>query len=142
MGWRHGPPCFGSTLWRNPKSAVRAHEWGLVVKLVTAILRPHRVADVRAALTTFGIHGMTASQATGYGMEFWRTSSYRGQRFHDESVSNVRLEIIVDDADAEDVVNVILRSAVSSASGAGKIWVTTVETLARVRTDERGVDAL
>ncbi|MBL7497498.1 P-II family nitrogen regulator [Frankia sp. CNm7] len=112
------------------------------MKLVTAILRPHRVADVRAALTTFGIHGMTISQATGYGMELWRTSSYRGQTFHDEAVSNVRLEILVADTDAEDVVNVITRSAASSASGAGKIWVMPVDALARVRTGERGLDAL
>ena len=112
------------------------------MKLVTAILRPHRVADVRAALTTFGIHGMTVSQVTGYGMELWRTSSYRGQTFHDESVSSTRLEILVDDVDAEDVVNVVLRSAASTASGAGKVWVTPVHVLARVRTGERGVDAL
>ncbi|ADP78126.1 P-II family nitrogen regulator [Pseudofrankia inefficax] len=112
------------------------------MKLVTAILRPHRVADVRAALTTFGIHGMTISQASGYGMEVWRTSSYRGRRFHDESVSNVRMEVVVDDADAEDIVNVILSSAASTASGAGKIWITPVVSLTRVRTGERGMDAI
>jgi nitrogen regulatory protein P-II 1 len=112
------------------------------VKLVTAILRPHRVAEVRAALNTFGIHGMTVGQVTGYGMELWRTSSYRGQTFHDETVSNVRIEIVVDDLDAEDVVNVILRSAASTTSGAGKVWVLPVDVLARVRTGERGVDAL
>jgi nitrogen regulatory protein P-II 1 len=112
------------------------------VKLVTAILRPHRVADVRAALTTFGIHGMTMSQATGYGTEVPRTTSYRGQKFHDESVSNARLEIVVEDTDVEDVVNVILGAAVSTASGAGKVWVSPIDTLARVRTGERGIDAL
>jgi nitrogen regulatory protein P-II 1 len=115
---------------------------GAVVKLVTAILRPHRVADVRAALTTFGIHGMTMSPATGYGMEGGRASSYRGQRFRAETVSNVRLEIVVEDTDLEDIVSVILGSAASTASGAGKIWVTPVDGLARVRTGERGVDAL
>ncbi len=124
------------------KIAVRAYGWGLVVKLVTVILRPHRVADVRAALNTFGIHGLTMSQASGYGMEQKRTSTYRGQRYHDESVSNVRMELVVDDGDAEDIVNVILGSAASTASGAGKVWVTPVETLARVRTGERGPDAL
>ncbi|WP_045876876.1 P-II family nitrogen regulator [Pseudofrankia sp. DC12] len=112
------------------------------MKLVTAILRPHRVADVRAALNTFGIHGMTISQATGYGMELWRTSSYRGQRFHGESVSNVRMEVVVDDSDTEDVVDLILSSAASTASGAGKVWVTPVVALTRVRTGERGMDAI
>ncbi|MBX6391594.1 MAG: P-II family nitrogen regulator [Frankia sp.] len=112
------------------------------MKLVTVILRPHRVADVRAALGVFGIHGMTISQATGYGMELWRTTSYRGQTFHDESVSNVRMEVLVSDADAEDAIRVILRAAASEASGAGKIWVLPVESAVRVRTGERGLDAL
>jgi nitrogen regulatory protein P-II 1 len=114
----------------------------VVVKLVTAILRPHRVADVRAALNTFGIRGMTVSQVTGYGLEMWRTSSYRGQTFHDESVSNVRIEILVDDFDADDVVSVILSSAASAASGAGKVWVLPVDGATRVRTGEKGPDAL
>ena len=112
------------------------------MKLVTVILRPHRVADVRAALNTFGVHGMTISQAAGYGMDLWRTGSYRGKRFHDESVSNVRMEVVVDDSDTEDVVDVILSSAASTASGAGKVWVTPVVALTRVRTGERGMDAI
>ncbi|MEX5637109.1 P-II family nitrogen regulator [Parafrankia sp. FMc2] len=112
------------------------------MKLVTAMLRPHRVADVRAALTTFGVQGMTLGQVTGYGFELWRTQTFRGTAFHDESVSNVRLELIVTDADAPDVVNVIRRAAASEGSGAGKIWVVPVERLTRIRTGERGLDAL
>ncbi|CUU57336.1 nitrogen regulatory protein P-II 1 [Parafrankia irregularis] len=112
------------------------------MKLVTAILRPHRVDDVRAALTTFGVQGMTLSQVTGFGLELWRTQAYRGNVFHDESVSNVRLELIVPDVDAPDVVNVIRRAAASASSGAGKIWVLPVEGLVRIRTGERGMDAL
>ena len=112
------------------------------MKLVTAILRPHRVDDVRAALSAFGVHGMTLSQVTGYGFEMWRTHTYRGQQFHDESVSNVRIEIVVDDSDVDDVVSVITRAAASTASGAGKIWVLPVTGLTRIRTGERGLDAL
>ncbi|KJE22800.1 nitrogen regulatory protein P-II family [Frankia torreyi] len=112
------------------------------MKLVTAILRPHRVDDVRAALGTYSIHGMTLSQVTGFGTELWRTETYRGRTFHDESVSAARIECVVADSDVEDVVSVILRSAGSTASGAGKIWVLPVETLTRVRTGERGLDAL
>ncbi len=112
------------------------------MKLVTAILRPHRVDDVRAALGTFGIHGMTLSQVTGFGTELWRTQTYRGRRFHDESISAVRIECVVGDADVEDVVNVIRSSVASTSSGAGKIWVLPVETLTRVRTGERGSDAM
>ncbi|MCM3922958.1 P-II family nitrogen regulator [Frankia sp. AiPs1] len=112
------------------------------MKLVNAILRPHLVDDVRTALGTYGIHGMTLSQVTGYGTELWRTETYRGRTFHDESVSAARIECVVADADVEDVVRVILRSAGSAASGAGKIWVLPVASLTRVRTGERGLDAL
>ncbi|TCJ35362.1 P-II family nitrogen regulator [Parafrankia sp. BMG5.11] len=112
------------------------------MKLVTAIVRPHRVDDMRAALTTYGVHGMTVSQVTGFGLEMWRTQTYRGNAFHDESTSNIRLELVVADSDAPDVVNVIRRAAASTSSGAGKIWVLPVEGLARIRTGERGTDAL
>ncbi|MCM3887046.1 P-II family nitrogen regulator [Frankia sp. R82] len=112
------------------------------MKLVTAVLRPHRVDDVRAALGIFGIQGMTISQVTGFGTELWRTETYRGRRFHDESVLSVRLECVVADSDVEDVVGVIRGAAATASSGAGKIWVLPVDSLTRVRTAERGMDAL
>ncbi|ORT47019.1 P-II family nitrogen regulator [Frankia sp. KB5] len=112
------------------------------MRLVTAILRPHRIDDVRTALETFGIQGMTVSQVTGFGIELWCTQTYRGQTFHDESVSAVRVECVVADCDVEDVIEVIRRSGGSAASGAGKIWVLPVDAIARVHTGERGPDAL
>lgn len=112
------------------------------VKLVTAVLRPYRVDDVRAALGTFGIQGMTISQVTGFGTELWRTETYRGRRFHDESVLSVRLECVVADTDVEDVLSIIQRVAATPSSGAGKMWVLPVDSLTRVRTAERGTDAL
>jgi nitrogen regulatory protein P-II 1 len=115
---------------------------GRAVRLVTAILPPHRLADVHAALVRFGASGMTISEATGFGLEMWRTQVYRSQVFHDESRSNVRVEMLVDDDAAEDVVGVVRSVCASASSGAGKIWVVPVEQAVRVRTAERGTDAL
>lgn len=112
------------------------------MKLVTAVVPPHRVDGVREALIALGVSGMTVSQVTGYGMEIWKTYRHRGLVYHDESVSNVRLEMIVTDLHADDVVNVILQECGSTSSGAGKVWSVPVDALARVRTGERGVDAL
>jgi nitrogen regulatory protein P-II 1 len=100
------------------------------------------VDDVRAALGTFGIGGMTVSQVTGYGIDMWRTQTYRGKVVHDESVSNVRVEVVVSDFDSESVIRVITRAAASEESGAGKIWVLPVEAAVRIRTGERGPDAV
>jgi nitrogen regulatory protein P-II 1 len=115
---------------------------GRAVRLVTAVLPPHRLADVHAALVRIGVGGMTVSEATGFGLEMWRTQVYRSQVFHDESRPNVRVEMLVDDADAEDVVGVVRSACASTSSGAGKIWVVPVEQAVRVRTAERGIDAL
>ena len=112
------------------------------MKLVTAVVPPHRVDRLREALTAFGVSGMTISHVTGYGMEIWKTRKLRGQVYYDESVSSVRLEMVVTDLDADDVVNVILRACGSTSSGAGKVWTVPVDTLTRVRTAERGIDAL
>jgi nitrogen regulatory protein P-II 1 len=112
------------------------------VKLVVALLRPHAVDPVRTALGTFGVRGMTLSQVTGFGVEMWRTHVYRGRVIHDESVSNVRIEVVVSNDDVESVVSIILKAAASPNSGAGKIWVLPVDAAARVRTGERGLDAL
>jgi nitrogen regulatory protein P-II 1 len=112
------------------------------VKLVVALLRPHAVDPVRAALGTFGVRGMTLSQVTGFGVEMWRTHVYRGRVIHDESVSNVRIEALVANDDVESVISIILKAAASPNSGAGKIWVLPVDAAARVRTGERGLDAI
>lgn len=112
------------------------------MKLVVALLRPHAVDPVRSALGTFGVRGMTLSQATGYGIELWRTQTYRGRAVHDESVSNARVEVVVANDDVDAVISIILKTAASPNSGAGKIWVLPVDSAARVRTGERGLDAL
>jgi nitrogen regulatory protein P-II 1 len=112
------------------------------VKLVTAVIKPHRLDDVRGALTRFGIHGMTVSQVMGYGMEMWRDSYVRGTHHVTDLAPNVRLDIITMDRDAEDLVSVITRAARTGGSGDGKIWVLPIEQVVRVRTGERGVDAV
>jgi nitrogen regulatory protein P-II 1 len=112
------------------------------MKLVTAIVKPFKLDDVRTALQDFGIDGMTVSEASGYGRQRGHTEVYRGTEYTVDLVPKVRLEVIVEDHDVEDVVTVMTSSAQTGRIGDGKVWVVPVETLARVRTGERGPDAL
>ncbi len=112
------------------------------MKLVTAVIKPHRLDDVRGALTRFGVHGMTVSQVLGYGMEMWRDSYVRGTRHVTDLAPNIRVDILTMDADAEDLIGVITSASRTGGSGDGKIWVQPVEQVVRVRTGERGVDAV
>jgi nitrogen regulatory protein P-II 1 len=112
------------------------------MKLVTAVIKPFKLDDVRSALESFGVHGMTVSEASGYGRQKGHTEVYRGAEYTVDLVPKVRLEIIVDDDDVEDVVEVVTKSAQTGRIGDGKVWVSSVETVVRVRTGERGPDAL
>src|SRR5689334_14039222 len=112
------------------------------MKLVTAIIKPHKLDDVKTALESFGIQGMTVSEASGYGRQRGHTEVYRGAEYTVDLVPKVRLEVLVDDADASDVVEVILKSAQTGRIGDGKIWVVPVDAVVRVRTGERGAEAL
>ncbi len=112
------------------------------MKLVTAVIKPYKLDDVRSALETFGVHGMTVSEASGYGRQKGHTEVYRGAEYKVDLVPKVRLEVLVDDPDADDVLDVICKAAQSGRIGDGKVWVTPVETVVRVRTGERGPDAL
>ena len=112
------------------------------MKLVTAIIKPFKLDDVKAALETFGVHGITVSEASGYGRQRGHTEVYRGAEYTVDLVPKVRLEVIVEDHDVEDVVTLMITSAQTGRIGDGKVWVVPVETLARVRTGERGPDAL
>jgi nitrogen regulatory protein P-II 1 len=112
------------------------------MKLVTAIIKPFKLDDVKTALQDFGIDGMTVSEASGYGRQRGHTEVYRGAEYTVDLVPKVRLEVIVEDHDVEDVVTVMVTSAQTGRIGDGKVWVVPVETLARVRTGERGPDAL
>jgi nitrogen regulatory protein P-II 1 len=112
------------------------------MKLVTAIIKPFKLDDVKTALQDFGVDGMTVSEASGYGRQRGHTEVYRGAEYTVDLVPKVRLEVIVEDHDVEDVVTLMITSAQTGRIGDGKVWVVPVEALARVRTGERGPDAL
>ncbi|MFD1719403.1 P-II family nitrogen regulator [Georgenia deserti] len=112
------------------------------MKLVTAIVQPHRLDDVKKALESAGVHGMTVSEANGYGRQHGHTEVYRGAEYTIELVPKVRVEIVVGDQDADAVVDAVVGAAHSGRIGDGKVWTVPVEDIVRVRTGERGSDAL
>lgn len=112
------------------------------MKLVTAIIKPHQLDEVKEALEAFGIQGMTLSEASGYGRQRGHSEVYRGAEYTVDFVPKIRLEILVDDMDAGSVVDVIVKSAQTGRIGDGKVWVVPVDDVARVRTGERGAGAI
>lgn len=112
------------------------------MKLITAVIKPHKLDEVKAALETFGVQGMTVSEASGYGRQRGHTEVYRGAEYTVDLVPKVRLEVLVDDADVLEVVDVIVKSAQTGRIGDGKVWTTAIEDVVRVRTGEHGADAL
>ncbi|MEO6472832.1 MAG: P-II family nitrogen regulator [Aeromicrobium sp.] len=112
------------------------------MKLVTAIIKPHKWEDVREALAVAGIAGMTVTEASGYGQQKGHTEVYRGAEYEVTLVPKIRLEVVVDDADIETVVSIIETSAKTGKIGDGKIWVVPVDSVVRVRTGETDEAAL
>ena len=112
------------------------------MKLITAVIKPHKWDDVREALETFGVTGMTVSEVSGYGRQKGHTEVYRGAEYSVDFVPKVRVEVVVDDAAVDKVVEVIVEAARTGKIGDGKVWVSPVEAVVRVRTGERGSDAL
>jgi nitrogen regulatory protein P-II 1 len=112
------------------------------MKLVTAIIKPHQLDEVKEALEAYGISGMTVSEASGYGRQRGHSEVYRGAEYTVDFVPKVRVEVLVDDMDAASVSDVILKAAQTGRIGDGKIWTIPVDDVIRVRTGERGVDAL
>jgi len=107
------------------------------MKLVTAVIKPHKWEDVRQALETSGVTGMTVSEVSGYGRQKGHTEVYRGAEYDISLVPKVRIEIVVDDADADAVVDTIIGAAHTGRIGDGKVWVSAIETVVRVRTGDR-----
>jgi nitrogen regulatory protein P-II 1 len=112
------------------------------MKLVTAIIKPFKLEDVKNALEAYGIHGLTVSEASGYGRQRGHTEVYRGAEYTVDLVPKVRVEVLVEDDDAAAVVDVITKSASTGRIGDGKVWTVPVDTVVRVRTGERGPAAL
>ena len=112
------------------------------MKLITAIVKTGKVDDIKKALQTEGVHGMTVSETRGFGRQKGHTEIYRGAEYTVDFIPKVRIEVLVDDVDSTEILNLIVDTANSGSIGDGKVWVTPVETVVRVRTGERGSDAL
>ena len=112
------------------------------MKLITAVVKPHKWDDVREALETFGVTGMTVSEVSGYGRQKGHTEVYRGAEYDIALVPKIRIEVLAEDDDAEQLIDVIVKAARTGKIGDGKVWSLPVETAVRVRTGERGPDAL
>ena len=112
------------------------------MKLITAIIKPFKLDDVKSALEAAGVHGMTISEASGFGRQRGHTEVYRGAEYTVDLVPKVRVEVVTDDAQADAVVDAIVRAARTEKIGDGKVWVMPVDSVVRVRTGERGVEAL
>ncbi|GAA5056985.1 P-II family nitrogen regulator [Nocardia callitridis] len=112
------------------------------MKLITAIVKPFTLEDVKTGLEQAGVFGMTVSEVQGYGRQKGHTEVYRGAEYSVDFVPKVRVEVVVDDASVDKVVEVIVEASRTGKIGDGKVWVTPVETIIRVRTGERGTDAL
>lgn len=110
--------------------------------LISAVVRPMKVAEICAALQTLGFHGATVTDASGLGKLAGHTEIYRGAKYSSEFQQHAKLEIVVRHDDVQDVIDVICAVAFTGAVGDGKIWVTPVGELVRIRTREMGSDAL
>ena len=112
------------------------------MKLITAIIKPFKLDDIKSALQAYGITGMTVSEASGFGRQRGHTEVYRGAEYTVDLVPNVRLEVLVDSPEAEAVIDLIVKAASTGSIGDGKVWSTPVDQVVRVRTGERGSDAI
>jgi nitrogen regulatory protein P-II 1 len=112
------------------------------VKLVTAVIKPHKLDEVRAALAAFGVRGMTIVEAAGHGRQKGKTEVYRGTEYTVDIVPKTRIEVVCDGYDCEDVANVIVQAARTGKIGDGKIFITPVDEVIRIRTGETGEDAI
>jgi len=112
------------------------------VKLIVAVLKPFKLDEVKEALKTIGVAGMTLTEAQGFGRQRGHTEVYRGAEYEVDFVPKIRVEVLVDDAQTDEVVDAIVSTAATGKIGDGKVWVVPVDAVVRVRTGERGTDAL
>ena len=115
---------------------------GGCMKLITAIIKPFKVDDVKAALEVLGVQGLTVSEVQGFGRQRGHVEVYRGAEYTVDLVPKVRVEVLVDVVDADKVVDAVIEAARTGKIGDGKVWVTDIDTVIRVRTGERDADAL
>jgi nitrogen regulatory protein P-II 1 len=113
-----------------------------MVHLVTAVIKPFKLEEVKDALRGIGIQGLTVDEVKGYGRQGGHTESYRGTEYSVDFLPKVRVQVVVDTSDADKVVEAIADAARTGKIGDGKIWVTAVDRVVRVRTGERDLEAL
>lgn len=112
------------------------------MKLVTAVIKPHKLEDVKSALAAFGIHGITITEASGYGRQRGKTEVYRGTEYTVDVLPKTRIDVVCEAYDAEDIANVIVSAARSGRIGDGKVWISPIDHVIRIRTGETDEDAL
>lgn len=112
------------------------------MKLVTAVIKPFKLDDTKDALKVAGITGITVSEVRGFGRQGGHTETYRGAEYKIDFVPKVRIEVVVDDADVDATVDALKGGAATGKIGDGKIWVTDVDRIIRIRTGEEGADAI
>lgn len=112
------------------------------MKLITAIIKPAKLEEVKHALTQHGVAGMTVSDVSGFGRQRGHTEVYRGTSYTVDLLAKIRIEVLVDDKDVGSTVETIAKAASSGSVGDGKVWVTPVESVVRVRTGETGASAI
>jgi nitrogen regulatory protein P-II 1 len=112
------------------------------VKLITAIIKPFKVDDVKAALTSLGLQGLTITEVQGFGRQRGHTEVYRGAEYTVDFVPKVKMEVLVDDADVERISAGLIEAARTGKIGDGKVWVVPLDSVVRIRTGEAGSEAL
>ena len=112
------------------------------MKLITAIVKPFKLDEVKEALKDVGVAGMTVSEVQGFGRQRGHTEVYRGAEYTIDFVPKVRLEVLADDADVDRIVDAVVAAAKTDKIGDGKVWVTDVDRIVRIRTGEMGADAV
>ena len=124
---------FGRNRWFAPATPV---------KLITAIVKPHKLDDVKTALKEAGVHGLTITEVKGFGRQGGHTEIYRGAEYVVDQIPKVRIEVVVDVFDAERIAEVIVEAARTGKIGDGKVWISEVDKLIRIRTGEVDDDAV
>ena len=112
------------------------------MKMVTAVVNPYKLDDVKAALQGADVHGMTVTEVRGHGRQGGHSETYRGTEYKLDFVPKLKIEIVIDDATVDTVIDAIATAARAGKIGDGKVWVTPVDDVLRIRTGERGVDAV
>jgi nitrogen regulatory protein P-II 1 len=112
------------------------------MKLITAIVKPFKLDDVKSALVGLGVTGMTTTEVAGFGRQRGHTETYRGTEYQLDFIPKVRIEVVVDDDSVGAVTEAIIDAAATGKIGDGKIWVSPIEDIIRIRTRERGADAV